>query len=161
MRRFDGQATVEAALLAPAVLVCLLLLLQPGIVLYDRAVMEAAASQGCRLLETRASQSESDARAFIERRLAAAPDTGIFHAGSWNIEVNGSEGMEEVSVSIAHSLDPLPLADAALGLAGMLDGDGRYRQEVVRVANVRDGWLMDSANGADPEAWMRRWEEKA
>ncbi|MDO4442830.1 MAG: pilus assembly protein [Slackia sp.] len=157
----SGQATVEAAFIAPLVLACILLLVQPGIVLYDRAVMESAASEGCRLLETRASQSEEDARAFIERRLDAIPDTDVFHAGSWDIEVRGSQDDEEVAVSIAHFLDPLPLIDAALGFAGLVDRAGLYRQEVTHVATVRDEWLMKSENGADPQAWMQRWEEKA
>lgn len=157
----SGQATVEAALLVPLVLACLLLLVQPAIVLYDRAVMEAAASQGCRLLETRATQSEEDAEAFVRRRLAAIPDTEIFHAGTWDIEVEGAEGSAEVRVRIEHVLDPLPLAGVAMATMGMTDGCGLYRQEAECRSKVRDEWLMESKNGADPEAWMQRWEEKA
>ncbi len=47
-----GQATVEAAFLVPVLFIVLLLLLQPGILLYDRIVMQGAAAQGCRLLAT-------------------------------------------------------------------------------------------------------------
>ena len=43
----SGQATVEAAFLLPVLFVGLLLLMQPGILLYDRLVMQAAASEGC------------------------------------------------------------------------------------------------------------------
>lgn len=161
MDKRSGQATVEAALFIPLLLACLLLLVQPAIVLYDRAVMEAAASQGCRLLETRATQSEEDAEAFVRRRLAAIPDTEIFHAGTWDIEVEGAEGSAEVRVRIEHALDPLPLAGVAMAMAGMTDERGLYRQEAECRSKVRDEWLMESENGADPEAWMRRWEEKA
>ena len=49
----SGQATVEAAFLLPVLFVGLLLLMQPGILLYDRLVMQAAASEGCRLLATK------------------------------------------------------------------------------------------------------------
>lgn len=49
----SGQATVEAAFLLPVLFVWLLLLMQPGILLYDRLVMQAAASEGCRLLATK------------------------------------------------------------------------------------------------------------
>ena len=49
----SGQATVEAAFLIPVLLVALLLLMQPGILLYDRLVMNAAASEACRLLATK------------------------------------------------------------------------------------------------------------
>ena len=38
----SGQATVEAAFLLPVLFVGLLLLMQPGILLYDRLVMQAA-----------------------------------------------------------------------------------------------------------------------
>ena len=41
--RERGQATVEAAVLIPALFTALLLLLQPGILLYDRMVMQGAA----------------------------------------------------------------------------------------------------------------------
>ena len=157
----SGQATVEAALLVPLVLACLLLLVQPAIVLYDRAVMEAAASQGCRLLETRATQSEEEVEAFVRRRLAAIPDTEIFHAGTWDIEVEGAEGSAEVRVRVGHVFDPLPLAGVGMAMAGMTDGSGFYRQEAQCRSKVRDEWLMESENGADPEAWMKRWEEKA
>ncbi len=39
-----GQGTVEAALVLPVLLIALLLLIQPGILLYDRIVMENAAA---------------------------------------------------------------------------------------------------------------------
>ena len=44
-----GQATVEAAFLIPVLFTVLLLSVQPGMVLYDRMVMRAAASDACRL----------------------------------------------------------------------------------------------------------------
>ena len=39
-----GQATVEAAFLIPVLFTVLLLSVQPGMVLYDRIVIQAAAS---------------------------------------------------------------------------------------------------------------------
>ena len=47
-----GQSTVEAAVALPVVFLLVLLLVQPGIVLYDRMVMAGAAAEGCRLLAT-------------------------------------------------------------------------------------------------------------
>ena len=155
-----GQASVEAAFLAPVLLMLFLVLLQPAIVLYDRAVMEAAASQGCRLLETRGSQSDVEVRAYIERRLEAVPAIDAFHAGEWTVEFAGTQADETVSVSIGHSLKPLPLLGAAMGFAGMLDGRGLYRQEASCVAETKDAWLSNSERGCDPEAWIRRWDEK-
>ena len=44
-----GQSTVEAAVALPVVFLLVLLLVQPGIVLYDRMVMAGAAGRGSRL----------------------------------------------------------------------------------------------------------------
>ena len=50
--REAGQATVEAVFVIPVLFVAMLLLIQPGIVLYDRMVMANAAAEGCRVLAT-------------------------------------------------------------------------------------------------------------
>lgn len=63
-----GQSTVEAAVALPVVFLLVLLLVQPGIVLYDRMVMAGAAAEGCRLLAT----SDGDAATceeYVRRRL--------------------------------------------------------------------------------------------
>ncbi len=52
LRDERGQATVEAAFAVPVLMVLVLVLVQPGIILYDRIVMEGAAAAGCRLLAT-------------------------------------------------------------------------------------------------------------
>ena len=43
-RTDSGQATVEAAFLIPVIFVAMMVLLQPGIILYDRMVMNHAAA---------------------------------------------------------------------------------------------------------------------
>lgn len=156
-----GQATVEAALLMPMILLAILLLAQPAIVLYDRAVMEAAASEGCRILETLSSEDEDAARAAIERRLSAIPDVDIFHSSAWTIEISGGEGSAQASVRIEHSLRPLPLIGAGMGFIGLADANGLFVQEVSRTTEVLDEWVIESRFGADIEAWIDRWEEKA
>ncbi len=50
LRDERGQATVEAAFAVPVLMVLVLMLVQPGIIRYDRIVMEGAAAAGCRLL---------------------------------------------------------------------------------------------------------------
>ena len=68
----SGQATVEATIALAVLLLVMLMLLQPGIVLYDRMVMADAAAEGCRLLAT----AEGDAQAaedFVRRRLGSVP----------------------------------------------------------------------------------------
>ena len=86
----SGQATVEAAFLLPVLFVGLLLLMQPGILLYDRLVMQAAASEGCRLLATKtaaAGDMAESCEAFVRHRLGAIPPVSCFHvhegACSW------------------------------------------------------------------------------
>ena len=70
--RDEGQATVEAAVLIPALFTALLLLLQPGILLYDRMVMQGAAAEGCRLLATKTAalgDMDGSCEAFVRHRL--------------------------------------------------------------------------------------------
>ena len=42
---FPGQSTVEGAFLIPVILLMLMLLIQPGILLYNRVVMQSAAEE--------------------------------------------------------------------------------------------------------------------
>lgn len=156
-----GQATVEAAFLMPVILLAMLLLAQPAIILYDRAVMEAAAAEGCRMLETLAPGDEDAARAAVERRLDAIPDAPIFHSGGWTIELSGGEGQEYASVRIEHALEPLPLMGAGMGLLGLTGPGGLFTHDAFRQTEVVDAWVVESRLGADAEAWIGRWEEKA
>lgn len=156
-----GQATVEAAFLMPVILLAMLLLAQPAIVLYDRAVMEAAAAEGCRMLETLAPGDEDAARAAVERRLDAIPDAPIFHSGGWTIELSGGEGQEYASVRIEHALEPLPLMGVGMGFLGLTGPGGLFTHDAFRQTEVVDAWVVESRLGADAEAWTGRWEEKA
>lgn len=156
----SGQATVEAAFLAPVVLLGVLMLVQPAIVLYDRMVMESAASEACRLLKTLHPDDVDASREYIERRLDAIPQVDAFHGDEWAIEVEGGEGSEYVRVRIEHGLRPLPLIGAAMGFLGLTDGTGLYRQEVRAEMSSYDDWLVGSEFGVDPSAWSNRWEEK-
>ena len=73
-----GQATVEAALLIPALLLGLVIAVQPGIVLFDRVVMESAAAEGCRVLETASAADEGEVVEYVQRRLGAVPAVPLF-----------------------------------------------------------------------------------
>ena len=77
-RSEKGQGTVEAAVAIPVLFLLLLVLLQPGIVLYDRLVMGNAAAEGCRLLTTATSEMTGSCEAFIRHRLAAVPQHECF-----------------------------------------------------------------------------------
>ena len=160
VRSGSGQATVEAAMLLPAFLLLMLVAVQPGIALYDRIVMEAAAAQGCRLLETLPEDRADEARDFVLRRLAAVPSVDVFHVGAWEVELSGGSQAEACSVRISHALRPLPIIGAGMGFLGIAQG-GLYRQEAFREEPVRDEWVLASEHGADVSAWIARWEEAA
>ncbi|MDR2715308.1 MAG: pilus assembly protein [Coriobacteriaceae bacterium] len=159
-----GQATVEAAFLTPLVFVLLLLLIQPGILLYNHMVMQAAASEGCRLLATRtdaAGAADDKYRSYILRRLGAVPPQDNFHvhnAGgcSWEIELVGNEGSLEVAVTIRNKARPLPLFDGAGRLLGILGDSGTFEQEVTVRMSTQPPWAASSPEGLNPRAWVEK-----
>ena len=126
-----GQGTVEAAVAIPVLFLLLLMLLQPGIVLYDRLVMGNAAAEGCRLLATATNaygDMSGSCEAFIRHRLAAIPQHDCFHVHrggcSWDIALSGNESSQTVTVSIGNELKPLPLLDAGSRLLGVANAAG-------------------------------------
>ncbi|MDR0513692.1 MAG: pilus assembly protein [Coriobacteriaceae bacterium] len=162
-----GQASVEAAFIIPLLFIVLLLLVQPGILLYTHMVMQGAASEGCRLLATKTDAlgaSEEKYKGYILRRLGSVPMHECFHAHadgcSWEIELQGDETSREVKVIIRNKLRLLPLIDSVGGLFKLVDGDGFLTQEVVMVTPTQPGWAALSDDGLDPQAWLaRRLEE--
>ena len=151
-----GQSTVEAALLLPVFLLIVGLLVQPAILLYNRCVMEAAASEGCRMLAT-STCDEKVAKAYVERKLKAIPNAELFHMGSsWDIEVQGSEGSSEVSVSITNTSRCLPIVGIASGLVGQLNADGSVECTVEAASNATPDWVASLEDG--PEEWIAQWD---
>lgn len=163
--RTKGQATVEAALLIPALLVSLLLLIQPGILLYTRMVMEGAAAEGCRVLATASSLEENTATVedFIKRRLASVPQQANFHvhdpACSWQIDLLGNETSEEVTVSISTEVKPLPLFDVGLNALGVLNGNGNYELKVAHHLTTKSTWVRENTISNEPKRWIERWND--
>ncbi|MBQ3387530.1 MAG: pilus assembly protein [Eggerthellaceae bacterium] len=158
----SGQATVESALLLPVLLAVILVLVQPGIVLYDRIVMRDAAAQGARVLITQSGGDDGTAESFIRRRLGSVPQTDSFHihrpgACSWEIECAGGASSGEVTVTIGNDLKPLPLIGFGAGWFGILDGEGNLHFEVSVTMPVQDGWVATSGAGADPGGWIGVW----
>jgi hypothetical protein len=159
----SGQATVEAAILIPVLLLMLLILTQPAILLYNRIVMENAAAQSCRLLSTRSdvgAYSADKYRGYVQRRLAAIPPVDIFHvhqgANSWDIVMEGNESSGEVTVRITNKVRPLPLLGWAEGLLGLLDGQGYLTQTVEATMPTQPAWVWQ--NGTGPTDWTTRWK---
>lgn len=161
-----GQATVEAAFLIPVLFTMILMLLQPGIILYDRMVMEGAAAEGCRMLVTAsgdAGMTDNRCRALVRRHLGAIPQQDLFHVHrggcSYEVETEGDEHAEQVSVTIRNKLEPLPLIGLASTLAGATDGDGLLTIEVKHCARTQPSWAVEGRAGIDPETWVTAREE--
>ena len=160
-----GQATVEAAFAIPVAFLLLLLLLQPGIVLYDRLVMESAAAEACRMLATRSPDSGVDDAAYetaVRRHLGAIPQQENFHRHadgcSWQIELVGNERSERVSVRITGSVRLLPLLNLGGTLLGLGDGAGNIELTVEHSAATQDAWVASSEFGLNPGSWIGKWK---
>lgn len=159
LRKCDrGQATVEAAVLVPVALLLLMIMLQPGIVLYDRMVMTSAANLGLRLLSTRPdSYGAKGYEELIAKQLDPIPKIPIFHEGgsSWEISVVGNESSGEVSVTIRNELQPLPLISFGAGVMGLLNASGNMEIEVAASSDTQPGWVWNSGEG--PQTWVGKW----
>lgn len=146
---------MEAALLLPSLLLVVGLMVQPICLFYTRAVMNAAASEGARLLLTKSTHtSEEEITSFLKRRLRAVPSLAIFHEGGedgWDITYEIHESL--LSVGISSKVKPLPLFGflSAL-LTGSSDGEGTIQVRVEE--SLRPHWVSGSY-----ENWMEQWEE--
>ena len=160
----NGQGSVEAAVVIPVLFLLLLMILQPSIVLYDRIVMGNAAAEGCRLLATATGATGSmqgACEAFVRHRLAAIPQHDCFHVHreecSWDIQFDGSEASETVSVRIAHEICPLPLFDAGSRLLGLANERGNLLIEETVTMQTQPGWVASSPAGSNPAQWVGEW----
>lgn len=159
---------MEAAFALPVLMIVFLLILQPGIVLYDRMVMQAAAAEGCRLLSTSTSSlgsMEDAAEAFVRHRLGSIPQQDCFHVHegsvgcSWDISFVGDERSQMVQVTIENQLRPLPLLDVAAGLLGLTNEQGNLVVEASAQAPVQPGWATDALAGRSPGELVGSWLE--
>ena len=142
----------------PVLLAIFGLFLQPVILLYDRAVMQAAASEACRVVATQTA-SDSAVEAYVLRRLQAVPQVAIFHIGGddgWEVQLEGGELADEVCVTIAHEVDPLPLLGVSAGLAGSMQADGACQQVVQATSALQPSWA--TALSSDADDWIGAWE---
>ena len=157
-----GQAAVECAFLIPVVLLLLMLLIQPGIILYNQMVMKAAASEGCRLLATR-NDGVADQASYedtIRRHLGAIPQQENFHIHqsgcSWVIELEGNEQSSSVRVSIENQLKLLPFFDFAAQAIGLTNASGSFVQKVEAQRETYNSWVLGSEDGINPNFWVHR-----
>lgn len=167
-RAESGQGTVEAAFALPVLMTLLLMLIQPGIVLYDRMVMQAAAAEGCRLLATSTGSlgaMDEACEAFIRHRLGSVPQQECFHVHegsngcSWKIRFDGDESSQTVEVRIENELRPLPLLDAAAALLDLVNEDGHLVIEASATASVQPEWAQGTFASNAPEDLVGSWLE--
>jgi hypothetical protein len=159
--RASGQATVEGAFLIPLILILLMLLIQPGILLYNRLIMQSAAAEGCRLLATRPTGTYGSQDAFegtVLRHLGAVPQQENFHVHesgcSWKVTFEGNESSERVSVSIENQVKPLPFFDFGAGVLGLTNGEGNFYQKVQVSQRAKSAWVLENDLGLSPEKWV-------
>lgn len=157
-----GQATVEAAFGIPVVLLLVLLLVQPGIILYDRMIMASAAAEGCRLLAV----GEEDAETcidFVKRRLGAVPQHDLFHVHqggcTWEVLCEGGGSADRSRVVVRTEVRPLPLLDMGAALLGLVNERGNLVVEVEAEAPTRAAWAQDSLGGGHPNDKAGMWCE--
>lgn len=146
-------------MLLPCLFVLLLLALQPVCLLYTRAIMEAAAASGARLMVTGENVSDESCRAFVVRQLAAVPNVVIFHAGgplSWDVEfTHAGEGdaAGAVRVSVRGYVRLLPVLGAFAPVFGATNAQGDVELSVDVSYRARPDWLE---GGYD--AWIAAWD---
>ena len=160
-RSRNGQATVEAALFVPLALGGVLLLVQPGIILYDRIVMQGAANEACRLLATSSDTADGGTcEQLVRRRLGAIPQQENFHVHeggcTWEIDFSGNEAAQTVQVTIATAVKPLPLIDFVGSAIGFVGEDGTMRVEVSAQAPTQPSWAS-TALSRGPSSWPGAW----
>lgn len=155
-----GQATVEAAVAAPVVFVLILLLIQPGIVLYDRMVMASAAAEGCRMLATSEDGIEG-VESFVRRRLGAIPEQDNFHVHAsgctWRVRCEGGGAADMARVTVTTEVRPLPLIGAGATLLGLVNENGNMVIEVTSSIVARPEWAQASLGGSSPNDKVGDW----
>ena len=158
-----GQSTVEAAVALPVVFLLVLLLVQPGIVLYDRVVMAGAAAEGCRLLATSAGDAAT-CEEYVRRRLGAIPHFDVFHVHdsgcTWEVRCEGGGAADVARETVRTEVRPLPLLDGGATLLGMVNERGNLVVEVTATAPTRASWAQESLNGASVNGEAGEWHHE-
>lgn len=144
-----GQATVEAAIMIPVIFIILLLLIEPGILFYDYCVMNSAAAETCRVLSTQDNNNKQKVcEAFARRRLSAIPQQDNFHLHStgcsYQIQLEGSQDSNEVSVKIINEVKPLPLIGFLSDVLGILNANKCFEINANCTQKQRPDWVKTS-----------------
>lgn len=160
-----GQATIEAAITIPALLLALLLLIQPGILLYTYMVMQNAAAETCRIVATESllEQNMDAVTNYAKRKLSAVPQQENFHVHdplcTWSISYEGNESTPGTLVSIATEVKPLPFFDFGMSALGLLNERGNFVLKVMHETTAKSTWIQENPIGSDPKQWIERWND--
>lgn len=158
-----GQSTAEAAVALPVVFLLVLLLVQPGIVLYDRMVMAGAGGRGLP-----ASGDErrrcGDLRGVRAPPLGGDPALDVFHVHdsgcTWEVRCEGGGAADVARVTVRTEVRPLPLLDGGATLLGMVNERGNLVVEVTATAPTRASWAQESLNGASVNGKAGEWRHE-
>lgn len=150
----EGQASVEAAVLLPTLMLVFALLLQPACMGYTRSVMQSAAAETARAALTDTDGNFDDCVAFAKRRLAAVPEVSIFHVGGaddWQVQVDRQDSGKKVHVDIRGHVRPLPLMGVLASTFSESDGTGVV-MDVQVDEELRADWV-----GGSYDSWQEIW----
>lgn len=146
----------------PVMFLLVLLLIQPGIYLYDLCIMNAAASETCRVLLTSNDEDKNKVcEPFARRRLSAIPQQDNFHLHSsgcsYKIDFEGNESSNELSVTIINQIKPLPIIGFFSGVFGLLNENGCFEICVKSSQELKPDWTNNSPQGNKAEKWVGTW----
>lgn len=146
-----GQASVEASLLFPVLLMVIALLIEPVCLLYTKTVMDGACAEGLRVATT--SSDTELIESYIKRRLKAIPEVPLFHRGGdgdWNISIDKKEN--DVSIEITGHVASMPPIGWCLFLVGQTDDQG-----IVLKSSLSAGTYPDWIEGSYAD-WIGFWK---
>lgn len=159
-----GQSTVEAAVALPVVFLLVLLLVQPGIVLYDRMVMAGWRRPRAAGFWRRATAMPRPGEEYVRRRLGAIPPLDVFHvhdsAAHGEVRCEGGGAADVARVTVRTEVRPLPLLDGGATLLGMVNERGNLVVEVTATAPTRASWAQESLNGASVNGKAGEWRHE-
>ena len=153
-----GQATVEAAIMIPVIFLLMLLLIQPGILLYDWIVMNEACAETCRAVSTiNENDKQSMCESYVRRRLAAIPEQDHFHVHStgctYDIQMSGNNSTSSVTVEIKIEVKPLPLIGFLSQILGILNENQNFEVKASSTQQCRPSWIREQ----NAEKWVGSW----
>lgn len=147
----SGQASVEAALILPVILMIIALIVEPVCLLYTKTVMDGACAEGLRVATTTSDIELIES--YIRRRLKAIPEVPLFHKGGekdWNISIEKKD--KNASIEITGHAAAMPPIGWCLFLVGQVDGQGIVLKSILSV-NTYPDWIEGSY--AD---WIAFWK---